>query len=186
MDDPDFSYSRVNRLMALIGLAGGEGLDEVLEVSERAAAGKVFSGKTPYSRSRMDTHSLIGEDRIWSIVVAVERLADKKAAPALERILNDPDLAGQRIEKMTSGVTPPKAALLEIAVARAAAHCGSRLGALRLTDYLSDARSVFRKMAEKALKECFGQIPDGKGWKEYIEHMPDMPVTAYRGDPFCG
>ena len=161
-------------------------LDEVLEVAGRAKVGGVFRGKTPYARSRIDTHSLIGEDRIWSIAAAVERLADQKAAAALERILDDPDLAGQRIEGMFSSVTPLKSALLEIAVARAAAHCGSKKGAQRLADYLSDARSVFRKMAAKALTECFGQKLDEAGWKEYIADASNLTVTAYRGDPFCG
>ncbi|MBQ2957078.1 MAG: FAD-dependent oxidoreductase [Clostridia bacterium] len=186
MDDPDFSYSRVNRLLGLIGLAGGEGLEEVIDIAERANACELFRGKTPYAFSRIDTHSLIAEDRIWSIITAAERLADKKAAPALERILNDPDLAGQRIEGILASVTPPKSAFMEIAAARAAAHCGSKAGARLLVGYLSDARSVFRKMAAMALKECFGQEMNETGWKKYIEESSELPVTAYRGDPFGG
>jgi len=187
MNDPDFSYSRVNRLLALLGLAGGgEAVPAILAAAETATAGALLRGKKPYPRSRLDTHSFSGEARVWALACAAERLGDRRLAAPLERILSEPALAGQCVTEDWSGVTPPKSALLEIGAARAAAHCGSRLGAERLVGYLDDARSVFRKMAARALTEAFGRTLDADGWRRYLASTPVLPAAPYRGDPYEG
>ncbi len=188
MGDPDISYSRVNRLAVLIGLAGGDGLDEVLEIVRRTQAGPLFRGKTPYSRIRIDTHRLLADERVFALTAAIERLADRRACADLERLMDDPDLNGQKITELWGEVTPPRCALLEINTARAAAHCGSRKGAMKLIDYLSDPRKVFSKMARRALIETLSvdMGEEEAAWMRYVEGMDELPVTAYRGDPYGG
>lgn len=182
MNDPDCSYSRVNRLIGLIGLAGGDGLDEILEIAARCEPGVLFRGRTPYSWGRIDTHRRIADDRVWCIAQAAERLADRRAVGTLERLM---DGMGQT----ENGVmTAPRCVQLEIALARAAAHCGSRKGALKLAEYLSCERKVFAGMAEKALCEVFGgqETRAQQAWRDFIDQMKEIPVTAYRGNPYEG
>ena len=102
--------------------------------------------------------------------------------------MDDPDLNGQMIASRWSAVTPPRCALLESHVARAALHCGIRKGAKRLIGYLSDSRKVFAKMARRALSEALGADfgMDGTDWLRYIESLAALPVTPYRGNPYCG
>ncbi len=184
LNDPDFSYSRINRLLVLIGLVGGDGLDEILDFAEKTEASWIMTGKTPYARSRIDTHRYAAEGRLFALAAAAERLADRRAAAALERIVDDPALAANRALLLA----PPQCVLCEIAVARAALHCGSRKGAVRLAGYLSSPRSIFKKMALRALRETLPEGPDAEEalWMAYISSMDELPVIPWRGDPYCG
>lgn len=186
MGDPICSYGLVNALIVLLGLAGGEGLDEVLKqldtALERDFTSQRLSGLTPYALSRIDGHKLLCEDRLWSLIYACERLADHSAAAPLEKLLERIAIHTEHsYHDMWTSVTPPRITLLEIGCARAAAHCGSLAGAVRLSEYTGDARSVFSKMAKRALCEVYGEV-----WNEQLNANISPTVTAYRGNPYQG
>ena len=188
MDDPDFSYGRVNRLIVLMGLCGAADPALLLPLAERADPGALLTGKTPYARSRRDTHRFVQEVRLWALGNAFERLADRRYAPTLARLLEAPVLSHLSVPgEGWLPVTPPRAAFTELLLARSAAHCGSREGALRLTEYARDQRLVFARAARRALAEVFpGQSHSPDAWEAYIRALDELPVVPYRGSPYDG
>ena len=188
MDDPDFSYARINRLIVLLGLAGGQGAEKILEIAEKCGTGPLLKGVSPYANHRVDGHRLLWDDRLWSVVTALERLANEKTGAYLEKLMEDPFIEK---EPLTGGkwqrTRAPRVTQFSLAVFRAAAHAGSRKGAERLIAFLEDERAVFRKMAGMALNEVFGEsFESGEEWEAYLETIEKLPVSPYRGNPFEG
>lgn len=180
MDDPDLSYSRINRLIVLLGLAGAD-----IPHPERfllcVGGNAVFTGKTPYGRGRIDGHRLPEDDRVWAMLTWTERTAAPDRLAYIEQIYDR--LHFSDISPETTGVhkiIPPRIVQQKLALLRAAAHCGSTDAAKEISRFLQDERRVFRGMAEKALSEVYGKNMTA------FSAFSAPPVTAYRGDPFLG
>ena len=188
MDDPDFTYGRINRLILLTGLCGAADAELLLPLAERTQPGFVLRGKTPYARSRVDTHRFVQEARIWALAHAFERLCDRRFAGALERLLEEPQIAGLfSFGPAWSDVSAPRLAFTGLLLARSAAHCGSRLGADCLVSLLDSPRSVFAKAARRALQEVYGdRARTACDWKHFLDSQASLPAVPYAGDPYLG
>lgn len=189
-DDPDISYGRINQWLGLLGLCAQPqvGLDIALEYAKRAhAGGTIVPGKTAYSHSRVDTHRLPLHGRLWSLCYALERMADPRAVPELERLLNLPELVFPVCTEAFAPVPPFQCTYLEIALARALARCGGRMGVRRLIAYLADVRAVFAEMARRALVERLetdcGRDP--RAWEAALAAHSELPPLPYRGSPYA-
>ena len=188
MDDPDFSYSRINRLLVLIGLSGGGNAEDLLALAARVEPGELLQGKTPYSVSRIDTHHYCQEERLWALGHAFERIGDPCCVRILDSLLDHPGLAYRDVSGTGwKGVTPPRAAFTELMLARAAAHCGSRKGAMRLVRYLADQRAVFAGAARRGLEEVYGTIARTQSeWEDVLNACGNLNAKPYRGNPYWG
>ena len=147
MTHEQLSYARVNRLIALLGMAGGAGVDEVRRLAEKLRVHAICTGRTAYAHSRIDTYIVPENERIWSLVYAAERMADSSLVPALDTLLDD-----EFLSRAPYSYAPP-IVWLRIALARAAAHCGSARGAAILKEYQHSDRKVVSIAADMSLRE---------------------------------
>lgn len=147
MTHEQLSYARVNRLIALLGMAGGAGVDEVRRLAEKLRVHAICTGRTAYAHSRIDTYVVPENERIWSFVYAAERMADSSLVPALDTLLDD-----EFLSRAPYSYAPP-IVWLRIALARAAAHCGSARGAAVLKEYQHSDRKVVSVAADMSLRE---------------------------------
>ena len=147
MTHEQLSYARVNRLIALLGMAGGAGVDEVRRLAEKLRVHAICTGRTAYAHSRIDTYVVPENERIWSLVYAAERMADSSLVPALDTLLDD-----EFLSRAPYSYAPP-IVWLRIALARAAAHCGSARGAAILKEYQHSDRKVVSIAADMSLRE---------------------------------
>ncbi|MBQ3865099.1 MAG: FAD-dependent oxidoreductase [Clostridia bacterium] len=187
MDDPDFSYSRVNRLLVLLAMSGGAKAEDILPFALRAEPGEFLKGKTNYSVSRIDTHCFVAETRLLAVGHALERIGDPAGAPALEALLARDGVRDNTVTGTAwKGITAPHAAFMELMLARAAAHCGSAIGAQRLCAYLKDQRSVFVQAARRGLHEVFGYDLTPDEWEERLRGGLVPAAKPYLGSPYDG
>ncbi len=110
-----------------------------------------------------------------AVCQGAERLGDRDAIPVLERIHRNPSLNGLACP---SGYQPDyfleRRAMLELALARALARCGSREGYEILIRYVDDARSLLSKQALLELSRLSEHHPhdrerDPQRWLRWLE-----------------
>ncbi len=122
-----------------------------------------------------------------AVCAGAERLGDPAAVPALERIHDRPALHGQSV---TRGVEPDdtqeRRALLELALGRALAACGSPRGHDVLVAYLADTRALLAEQAHSRLTALTGADhgKDRRAWARCLAErgaFPRPPTTTAGG-----
>ncbi len=148
------TYWRVNQLIVLLGLAGDRRAVDSLSGVVR----DTDAGGPPRSNPRLHWRRIPNYDRILSLCFSLERLADRKAAGALESLVVKPHIGGYVAKQGIDGDQNYMSAYLEVVVARTLARCGGRKGLQILADYVDDIRSVLADHAYKELREITGSI----------------------------
>lgn len=109
---------------------------------------------------------------IDSICFGIERLGDPSAIPILERLHTHPLLKDQIIkDKLQTDIFQERRAILELAIGRALARCGSPLGIRILINYLDDTRALLAEQAHTELTLVTG-VDYGKtrqNWLDWLE-----------------
>lgn len=190
LEDPDFSYAHINQWLVLLAMTGDveTALPAILPYAARAdSGGAPVPGKTPYSHARRDTHHVPFDSRLWSLALALERLGDSRAIPALERMLALPNVQYPVCTERFAPVPPVLCTYLEIGIARALARCGGLKGAERLAAYAADCRQVFATMAQEALEALTGARHgrDTSAWLATLRTMAPLQARPYAGDPLA-
>lgn len=118
-------------------------------------------------------------DKMWGIFyyihalcVGAEKLGDVDAVPFLKQLLSIPAISNQYCyEGYQADFFLERRALLELAVGRALARCGSSEGYEILITYIDDVRSLLSKQAYTELKRLSGLSikKDQKRWSDWLE-----------------
>jgi ribulose 1,5-bisphosphate synthetase/thiazole synthase len=118
-------------------------------------------------------------DKMWGIFyyihalcVGAEKLGDIEAVPFLKQLLSIPAISNHYCyEGYQADFFLERRALLELAVGRALARCGSSEGYKILVFYLDDVRSLLSKQAYTELKRLSGLSlqKDQKRWSNWLE-----------------
>ncbi len=107
-----------------------------------------------------------------AVCFGAEELGDPAAVPSLEKLHSYPALRGQAA---LSGVQPDffkeRQALLELAITRALARCGSPKGVAVLIGYLNDVRALLAEQAHSALIAATGRDfgKNGARWTDWLD-----------------
>ncbi|MBB6734791.1 FAD-dependent oxidoreductase [Cohnella zeiphila] len=99
-----------------------------------------------------------------------ERLGSRAALPALERLHRIPLLNGQQCsDRAQADYFLERRAMLELAIGRALARCGSEEGYAVLIAYLSDNRSMLARGALLELRRLSGRMEDAdpERWRRW-------------------
>ncbi|AXK31646.1 FAD-dependent oxidoreductase [Streptomyces armeniacus] len=123
-----------------------------------------------------------------AVCAGAERLGSADAVPALERLHDRPALHGQH---RTGGIEPDdvqeRRALLELALGRALAACGSPRGPHILVRYLDDNRALLAEQAHSRLAAFTGADhgKDGAAWLRHlaVHGVPGPAPLPYAHDP---
>ncbi|MEU5363970.1 FAD-dependent oxidoreductase [Streptomyces sp. NPDC005925] len=128
-----------------------------------------------------------------SVAAGAERLGDRAAVPVLTRLHRHPALHGQH---RTGGIEPDdfqeRRAMLELALARALAQCGSSRGLDVLLAYLTDCRAPLAAQARRRLCALYDLDPsdaparhDTRAWRELAARAGTPPARPlpWRHDP---
>lgn len=125
---------------------------------------------------------------IHSICFGAERLGDEEAVPVLKRLHRIRWLNNlQSHEPYEVDYFRERRAILELAIGRALARCGSPVGYEVLIDYLGDNRSLLAMQAETELKrltsKTFGK--DRQAWMAWLSkhrfHLRPQPLPQESG-----
>lgn len=118
-------------------------------------------------------------DKMWGIFyyihalcVGAEKLGDMEAVPVLKQLMSIPAIRNQYCyEGYQADFFLERRALLELAVGRALARCGSSEGYEVLVSYLDDVRSLLSKQAYTELKQLSGLSlkKDQKRWSIWLD-----------------
>jgi len=184
INEPDV-YWKINQLIVLLGMAGDKSaLEQICEIADVTEAGGqqyIVPQAYMYGKVRIDWMRIPHYDRILSLAFSLERLADIKAIPALENLIEKPYIGGyaQKHDIYAGGLYI--SAYLEICLARALARCGSKKGALLLSEYMDDVQAILSDHAYNELKEIFGLDlgEDSLKWREWIMNQKALPVKPY-------
>ncbi|MGF6947938.1 hypothetical protein QF028_000443 [Neobacillus sp. B4I6] len=119
------------------------------------------------------------KDTMWGIFYYIhalsagaERLGDVDAVPVLKQILHIPYVNNQQCyQGHQADFFLERRALLELAIGRALARCGSAKGYEILINYLDDVRSLLSKQALTELKRLSALLlhKDKKAWSDWLE-----------------
>lgn len=110
---------------------------------------------------------------IHAICVGAERLGEIDAVTVLKQLWSIPSINKQYCyEGYQADFFLERRALLELAIGRALARCGSVKGYEILIDYLADVRSLLSKQAHTELKRLSGceYFKDMKAWEDWLEN----------------
>ena len=120
-------------------------------IAETPGLGQPVPHDMPYDRNRGDIVSEPFYHRLRNVAYAVERKAHASLVSPMETLLRRHGVTGHSVPAGTQA--PPRYMLahLEIWLARAAARCGSLLGARILAGYLTDTHVCFRRHARREL-----------------------------------
>lgn len=128
-----------------------------------------------------------------AVCSVAERLGDPAAIPILEKIHFHPLLHDQMRRR---GIQPDfvqeRLAMLELALARAMARCGSPRGYVLLINYLNDNRALYAEQAHVELMAITGKDygKDPMAWSNWLEDRVDdlepCPVTERLDMPELG
>ena len=180
------AYHRINRYITLLGIAGDRtALPALIGLTEKAyAGGEPVLGENPYHRHRLDSRVVPGFERIVCLTFALERMADRSAAPALAALLEKPFLHGYLRLREGDGENFPLCAWMELCIARTLARCGGKEGYLRLAAYTEDIRETYASHAKRELEAITGLRTDGgsAGWKAWIEGQKTLPCHPWEGE----
>ncbi|MEH7081592.1 FAD-dependent oxidoreductase [Neobacillus drentensis] len=109
---------------------------------------------------------------IHAVCVGAERLGDVDAVPVLKQLLRIPSVNNQQCYAgHQADFFLERRALLELAIGRALARCGSAQGYEILINYLDDVRSLLSKQAHSELKRlcALNLHKDKRVWKDWLE-----------------
>ncbi|WP_223592255.1 FAD-dependent oxidoreductase [Neobacillus bataviensis] len=119
------------------------------------------------------------KDKMWGIFyyihavcVGAERLGDVGAVPILKQLWSIPSLNKQQCyARHQADFFLERRALLELAIGRALARCGSAIGYEILIRYLGDVRSLLSKQAHTELRilSSVTLAKDMVEWKDWLE-----------------
>ena len=107
-----------------------------------------------------------------SICFGIERLGDPAAIPILEKLHNCPLLKDQAVKTgLQIDYIQERRAMLELAIGRAMARCGSYKGIEILINYLDDNRALLAEQAHTELVSISGKDygKSKKIWLEWLE-----------------
>lgn len=186
LNKPDI-YWKINQMIVLLGLAGDKAaLEQICTIASATESGGqhyIVPQAYIFGKIRIDWVRVPHYDRILSLAFSLERLADPKAAPALECLIDRPYIGGYVSKEDLYAGGSYLSAYLEICVARALARCGSQKGALLLADYMEDVQAVLSDHAYHEIKEITGQDlgKDAVQWKEWIKAQEILPVKPFTG-----
>ncbi|SFJ51205.1 FAD dependent oxidoreductase [Halobacillus dabanensis] len=113
-----------------------------------------------------------------------ERLARPECIPVLESLHRHETIRNQmRTRALEPDYFKERQAMLELAIGRALAVCGSSQGLHILIDYLSDYRSLLADQAHTYLRRLTGEdfgkhVPE---WKSYVEVNHQYDISNTRG-----
>jgi hypothetical protein len=175
-------YPWVNRLLVMAGRSGSQGVVPPLVqlVAETPGLGEIVPRTMPYDERRRDIVSEPFYSRLRNVAFAVERKADLSLAPAMDTLLSRKGVAGHSVP--LGSLTSPRYMLahLELWLARAAARCGSRIGAGVLVQYLHDTHVFFRRHARQELVAVAGHdFGDANAWQAWLETNPTWEAVPY-------
>ncbi|MFL6562880.1 MAG: FAD-dependent oxidoreductase, partial [Bacillus sp. (in: firmicutes)] len=109
---------------------------------------------------------------IHALCAGAERLGDVDAVPVLKQLLQIPYVNNQPCyQGHQADFFLERRALLELAIGRALARCGSAKGYKILINYLDDVRSLLSKQAHTELKRlsALNLHKDKKAWSNWLE-----------------
>ncbi|KRV50414.1 hypothetical protein AQ490_15085 [Wenjunlia vitaminophila] len=114
-----------------------------------------------------------------AVCAGAERLGDPAAVPLLLRLRERPGLHAQwRHHGIEPDDFQERAALLELALGRALARCGSAHGTEVLVEYLDDCRALLAEQAHRQLVAVYG-VDLGKDAAAWLRRLADGgPATA--------
>jgi len=171
-------FSIVNRLIVCAGRSGSQCVSSSLFrlATVIQGLGDNFNHLMPYDENREDMISFPFYHRLKAFSYAIEKKADKQFIPPTEKILRIKGISGNDVSKRTCDTPHYMLAHLEICLARAAARCGSKIGAGILIRFLDDRHVFFRKNARQELcilsgkdhgsPECWGKwLANCSGWE---------------------
>lgn len=123
------------------------------------------------------------KDSLWGIFyyihavsIGAERLASQDAIPVLKQILQIPFLNNQHCyQGYQADYFLERRSILELAIGRALARCGSKKGYEILIHYLEDVRSLLCKQAHSELKRLsrLDLKIDKQSWSDWLEKAKD-------------
>ena len=129
---------------------------------------------------------------IHSLCIGAERLGNVDAVPVLKQLLQIPYLNNQHCyDGHQADFFLERRALLELAIGRALARCGSSKGYEILITYLDDVRSLLSRQAYTELKRLstLSLHKDKQAWSDWLESeqanlkpQPYMVHTEFGGD----
>jgi hypothetical protein len=129
---------------------------------------------------------------IHSLCIGAERLGNVDAVPVLKQLLQIPYLNNLYCyDGHQADFFLERRALLELAIGRALARCGSSKGYEILITYLDDVRSLLSKQAYTELKQLstLSLHKDKQAWSDWLESeqanlkpQPYMVHTEIGGD----
>jgi hypothetical protein len=163
-------YTWVNRLLVMAGRSGSREVVAPLVqlVAEIPGLGEIVPRVMPYDERRKDIVSEPFYSRLRNVAFAVERKADAALVPAMDTLLRRDGMTGYSVPVGSAESPRYMLAHLELWLARAAARCGSRVGAGILVQYLDDTHVFFRRHARQVLTaiagEDFGTVAEWRRW----------------------
>ncbi len=172
VDEPD-DYWRVNQLLVLLGLIRDTtATARIADVIERTrAGGEPIRAANPYVAGRIDMQRVPHFDRLLCIAFCVERLAAPELIAPMECLLNREHIGGYLTIHDEEAAGPAyHGALAEVALAAAAARCGSRGGMKRLIDFLQDLHHILGAFARRELNAVSGVDlgRDPAAWRDWL------------------
>ncbi|MFC1550990.1 FAD-dependent oxidoreductase [Candidatus Latescibacterota bacterium] len=187
--EQDSLFWRINRTIALLGLAGDtSALDVLIRVAKQTSSGgPAPARKNVYYTNRIDLVIVPNFNRILNLCFAFERLADRKCVPALENFLQDEHLAGYTTSDYRKAGENFFGGYLELRIGAALARCGGKRGYEILIEYLGDIHHLFVSFAVKELEaitgESYGQ--DEQKWKNHIRALREpFTLRPYQKDTY--
>ncbi len=160
------TYWRVNQLIVSLGLAGDQrAIDLLNQITNQTDAGGPIR-----PHNRLHWRRIPNYDRILSLCFSYKHLADSRAIPALESLLNKSYISGYTAKEGLDGGQNYSSALLELIIAETLTHLGSRKGSLVLADYIEDVRAILSNRAYAVLKEIYnkGFGRNSESWKTWL------------------
>jgi hypothetical protein len=180
-------YAIVNRLLVMAGRSGSSTVRGAINrlAQETSGLGRPVDRTMPYDYKRQDMVSEPFFNRLMALAGAVERQADPLLAPAMERLLAQPGIAGHAAPLGARNTPRYMLSHLEIRLARAAARCGSQRGLESLVSYLDDQHAFFRRHARRELIVLVGRdLGSIAAWRQWLSQEA-KPVSGSQPPPFC-
>jgi len=114
-----------------------------------------------------------------AVCYGAERLGDPRAVPILLQLHADPSVRSQvRTGPVDEEEFQERQAMLELALARALARCGSPVGFHLLVDFMTDSRALLARAAHSELVDLLGgdRGTDPFAWTRIVTDLGFRPV----------
>ena len=175
-DEPE-EYWIINQMITVLGLSGNmDAIDLLIDITT-----STVPENPNKKRVRMDCRRTYNYDRILCLCFALERLACKRAAPALEALLSREYTKGYMESINYSANFQMVNAYLEVVIARTLARCGGIKGALILADYLQDVQAMLSNHAYDELREITGKDfgKDYQAYRSWLLSIEDLDIKTH-------